>query len=75
MVNEPDRFKAEVQATLRRHVKAINALSAKGMYFWDYGNAFLLESESVELQRNYSESRWTLYLPLLRQEYYGTSLL
>ena len=44
MVNEPQRFKAEVQATLRRHVKAINALSAQGMYFWDYGNAFLLEA-------------------------------
>ena len=44
MVDEPERFKAEVQATLRRHVKAINALSAQGMYFWDYGNAFLLEA-------------------------------
>ena len=32
------------QSTLRRHADAINALSAKGMYFWDYGNAFLLEA-------------------------------
>ena len=44
MVNEPERFKAEIQATLCRHVKAINTLSQAGMYFWDYGNAFLLEA-------------------------------
>lgn len=40
----PDEFVKEVKSTLRRHAKAINALSAKGMYFWDYGNAFLLEA-------------------------------
>lgn len=44
MAHEPDRFKAEVQASLRRHVAAVNALAAQGMYFFDYGNAFLLES-------------------------------
>ena len=44
MAEEPERFKEAVQASLRRHVAAINALSAKGMYFFDYGNAFLLES-------------------------------
>ena len=44
MVSEPQRFKAEVQATLRRHIEAIHILSSKGMYFWDYGNAFLLEA-------------------------------
>lgn len=44
MANDPERFKKEVQATLRRHVAAINKLTAKGMYFFDYGNAFLLES-------------------------------
>jgi urocanate hydratase len=41
---DPDGFKAAVQASLRRQVTAINALSARGMAFWDYGNAFLLES-------------------------------
>ena len=44
MAEEPERFKAAVQASLRRHVAAINRLSDKGMYFFDYGNAFLLES-------------------------------
>ncbi len=44
MAEEPERFKEAVQASLRRHVAAINILAAKGMYFFDYGNAFLLES-------------------------------
>lgn len=44
MAGEPERFKEAVKASLRRHVAAINRLSAKGMYFFDYGNAFLLES-------------------------------
>lgn len=44
MANDPEKFKEEVQKTLRRHVDAVNALSDKGMYFFDYGNAFLLES-------------------------------
>ena len=44
MAEEPARFKEAVQASLRRHVTAINRLTAKGMYFFDYGNAFLLES-------------------------------
>ncbi len=44
MANEPERFKEEVQATLRRHALAINKLVNKGMYFFDYGNAFLLEA-------------------------------
>lgn len=44
MAQEPEKFKAAVQASLRRQVSAINRLAAKGMYFFDYGNAFLLES-------------------------------
>ncbi len=44
MAEEPERFKEEVYASLRRHVAAINGLVDRGMYFWDYGNAFLLES-------------------------------
>ena len=44
MAREPERFREEVHASLRRQVKAINGLVEKGMYFWDYGNAFLLES-------------------------------
>ena len=44
MAKNPELFKEKVQASLRRHVDAINKLTAKGMYFFDYGNAFLLES-------------------------------
>ena len=44
MAYEPVQFKEKVQESLRRHVTAINCLTAKGMYFFDYGNAFLLEA-------------------------------
>ena len=44
MAEEPERFKEAVQQSLRRQVAAINTLTARGMYFFDYGNAFLLES-------------------------------
>lgn len=44
MAEEPEKFREAVRASLRRHVAAINRLSADGMYFFDYGNAFLLES-------------------------------
>ncbi|MBS1583376.1 MAG: urocanate hydratase [Bacteroidetes bacterium] len=44
MVDDPAAFKQRVEESLRRQVKAINALAEKGMYFFDYGNAFLLES-------------------------------
>jgi urocanate hydratase len=44
MAEQPDKFKEEVQKTLVRHANAINTLHAKGMYFFDYGNAFLLEA-------------------------------
>lgn len=44
MAEEPERFREAVRASLRRHIAAINELAAKGMYFFDYGNAFLLES-------------------------------
>ena len=44
MSKNPELFKQKVQESLRRHVAAINELTAKGMYFFDYGNAFLLEA-------------------------------
>jgi len=44
MVNNPEQFKKEVQKTLVRHTNAINTLTERGMYFFDYGNAFLLEA-------------------------------
>ncbi len=44
MADDPARFKQCVEASLRRQVAAINRLTARGMYFFDYGNAFLLQS-------------------------------
>jgi urocanate hydratase len=41
---DPERFKSKVQKSLCRHAEAINKHTAKGTYFFDYGNAFLLES-------------------------------
>jgi len=42
--DEPELFKAKVQTTLKRHADAVNKHTAKGTYFFDYGNAFLLEA-------------------------------
>ncbi len=44
MANEPEKFKKKVQETLRRHATAVNKHTTKGTYFFDYGNAFLLEA-------------------------------
>ena len=44
MATEPDKFKEHVQQSLKRHAAAINVLAERGMYFFDYGNAFLLEA-------------------------------
>ncbi len=44
LARDHDQFMEEVRATLRRHVAAINTMAERGMYFWDYGNAFLLEA-------------------------------
>ena len=44
MADQPEAFKEKVRESLRRQVAAINQLTARGMYFFDYGNAFLLES-------------------------------
>ena len=45
MAEEPELFRERVQESLRRQVAAINKLTAAGMYFFDYGNAFLLQSQ------------------------------
>ena len=44
MASDPTAFKDQVYASLRRHDDAVNTLVEGGMYFWDYGNAFLLEA-------------------------------
>ncbi len=47
LVRDKPKFMAEIANTLRRHANAINILSERGMYFWDYGNAFLKEAGDV----------------------------
>lgn len=44
MAEQPELFKEKVYESLRRHVVAVNRMAQNGMYFWDYGNAFLLEA-------------------------------
>ncbi|MFN0213664.1 MAG: urocanate hydratase [Saprospiraceae bacterium] len=57
LIKDKEKFLAEVQATLRRHVEAINVMTARGMYFWDYGNAFLKEASEAgaEVWKNQAE--------------------
>jgi len=57
LIKDKEKFLAEVRATLRRHVEAINTMTARGMYFWDYGNAFLKEASEAgaEVWKNQSE--------------------
>ena len=45
--DDPSRFRSEVRTSLIRHAEAINTLSDRGMNFWDYGNAFLLEASKA----------------------------
>ncbi len=47
MSENPKKFQQQIQKTLRRHANAINTLASRGMFFWDYGNAFLLEASRV----------------------------
>ena len=56
--NNPDEFKIKVKKSLIKHVNVINNLSEKGMYFWDYGNAFLLEAgrAGADIYSNNTES-------------------
>ncbi len=48
MAENPEEFKQKVQETLKRHVAAVNKLTQNGMYFFDYGNAFLLEASRAK---------------------------
>ena len=48
MVDDPDKFKKEVKSTLVRHAQSINNHTNKGTYFFDYGNAFLLEASRAD---------------------------
>ncbi len=58
MAQKPEEFKKYVQESLRRQVTAINKLADKGMYFFDYGNAFLLESSRAGADIMKSEGKF-----------------
>ena len=64
MAEEPQRFRKHVQESLRRQVAAINRLAAEGMYFFDYGNAFLLESSraGADVMREDGHFRYPSYV-------------
>ena len=64
MANAPEKFKAEVYTSLQRHTSAINSLTAKGMYFFDYGNAFLLEAAraGADVKGDTQEFRYPSYV-------------
>ncbi|MEG1759691.1 MAG: urocanate hydratase [Alistipes sp.] len=64
MAEEPARFKECVHESLRRQIKAINKLSAHGMYFFDYGNAFLLEASraGAEVMKSDGKFRYPSYV-------------
>lgn len=64
MAEAPEQFKEKVRASLRRQVDAINKLTAKGMYFFDYGNAFLLEASraGVDILRKDGKFRYPSYV-------------
>jgi len=64
MAEEPERFRECVQESLRRHAAAVNRLSDKGMYFFDYGNAFLLEASraGADVMREDGRFRYPSYV-------------
>ena len=64
MAQEPERFRECVQESLRRHAAAVNRLADKGMYFFDYGNAFLLEASraGADVLREDGKFRYPSYV-------------
>ncbi|MBO6495901.1 MAG: urocanate hydratase [Roseivirga sp.] len=64
MAEDPKTFKNVIQTTLKRHAKAINKHTAKGTYFFDYGNAFLLEASraGAEIMNDEGNFRYPSYV-------------
>lgn len=64
MAEEPAAFKTAIQDTLKRHAAAINKMAAKGMYFFDYGNAFLLEASraGADIMKNEVDFKYPSYV-------------
>lgn len=70
MASDPKRYKEKVQESLRRHVAVINRLAAKGMHFFDYGNAFLLEAGRAKADI-FKEDRKTFRYPSYVEDIMG----
>ncbi len=64
IAENPEAFTNHVQESLKRHVGAINALTQKGMYFFDYGNAFLLESSraGADILKSNGQFKYSSYV-------------
>ena len=59
MAENPESFHEKVQESLRRQISAINILAKNGMYFWDYGNAFLLEAQRAGAEVSTNDGKFT----------------
>jgi urocanate hydratase len=64
MAEEPEKFKEKVHDSLKRQVNAINKMVDRGMFFWDYGNAFLLESSraGADIMKENGEFKYPSYV-------------
>jgi urocanate hydratase len=65
MANDPDKFKEYVQESLRRHAASVNKHTERGTYFFDYGNAFLLESSRAGgdvMAKNHIDFKYPSYV-------------
>lgn len=69
--NRPSEFRDYVQESLCRQVRAINYLSDQGMFFWDYGNAFLLEAGRAGAHVYRDETKSTFLYPSYVQDIMG----
>ena len=70
---KPDEFKEKVEESIRRHAAAVNLHTEKGTYFFDYGNAFLLEASRAGADVM-AENKIEFPLPFLRSGYFGTDV-
>ncbi|MDX1476803.1 MAG: urocanate hydratase, partial [Saprospiraceae bacterium] len=71
LLRDKQRFVEEVRASLRRHVAAINQLCEGGMYFWDYGNAFLKEAGEAGADIWRDQSKGTYRYPSYVEDIMG----
>ncbi len=71
LAKDKQKFMTEVRSTLKKHVKAINTLCSRGMYFWDYGNAFLKEAAEAGADVYSDKRKGTFKYPSYVQDILG----